>query len=154
MRGATFDKYVQCLLTFVQAVNATITSFFKETFAVLNDQLLAYLAGQHAVELPNSEVRVFSATMKFFLPFCPKERISAELKGVEKSTPKTPTTPLTLPILIALAFYVKVKCGVAQACGIIVHVGFFGMFRSAELIEIKGRDFILRNRFAKASTIR
>ena len=46
----------------------------------------------------------------------------------------------------------KLKCGVAKACGILL--AYFGMLRSAELIKIRGGDVILRNRFARTSTIR
>ena len=119
MQRATFEKYAACFLAFVLAVNETILAFFKGNFDALNEQLVGYLAGQHAIGLGNSDVRTFSATVRFFIPYCPKDRISAELKGVEKSTPRTPTTPLTLPVLIALACFVAVRCGLAQACGMI-----------------------------------
>ena len=61
-----------------------------------------------------------------------------------KMYPQETNHPLDPSDLIALACFVKVKCGVAQACGIIA--GCFGMLRSAELIKIKGGDVILRKR--------
>ena len=126
--------------------------FFKNNYNALNEQLIGYLAGQHAVSLPGHDVRAFSAAVRFFIPYCPKDRISAELKGVEKSSPTTPTTPITLPILVALTCFVGVKLGWAQACGMIV--GFLGLLRSSELIRVTGQDVILRNEYNQTSTIR
>ena len=140
------------MLVFFLAVNETVSMFYRNDFNVLSEQLVGYLAGQHAIGLKNHDVRAFSAAIRFFIPYCPKDRISAELKGVEKSTPTTPTTPITLPILIALTCFVGVKLGWAQACGMIV--GFFGLLRSSEILRVTGQDVILRNRYNQTSTIR
>ena len=140
------------MLVFFLAVNETVSMFYRNDFNVLSEQLVGYLAGQHAIGLKSHDVRAFSAAVRFFIPYCPKDRISAELKGVEKSTPTTPTTPITLPILIALTCFVGVKLGWAQACGMIV--GFFGLLRSSDILRITGQDVILRNRYNQTSTIR
>ena len=126
--------------------------FYKNDYNALNEQLIGYLAGQHAVSLPGHDVRAFSSAVRFFIPYRPKDRISAELKGVEKSSPTTPTTPITLPILVALTCFVGIKLGWAQACGMIV--GYFGLLRSAELFRITGQDVILRSQHNQTSTIR
>ena len=115
-------------------VNATVISFCKGRFDVLSEQLLGYLAGQHCQEMSNSDVRCFTSAIKFFLPWTPRERITAELRGIEKQTPTTPTTPITLPIMIALAVFASVKLGAEFGCAIIV--GFFGLLRANEIINV------------------
>ena len=66
------------------AVNATVISFLKGQFGTLSEQLLGYLAGQHCQEMSNSDVRCFTSAIKFFLPWTPRERITSELRGIEK----------------------------------------------------------------------
>ena len=149
---STFTRYATVLLLFLLAVNATVDCFYRRDYSVLNEQLIGFLAGQHCLGLKNHDVRAFSSAVRFFIPYCPKDRISAELKGVEKSTPTTPTTPITLPILVALTCFVGIKLGWAQACGMIV--GYFGLLRSSEILRITGQDVILRTRYNKVSTIR
>ena len=134
------------------AVNATICTFFKANYEVLNDKLLGYLAGQHCIDLSGSDVRTFTSAFKYFLPWTPRERINAELKGVEKSTKTTPTTPITLPIMIALAVFVSIRLGLEYACGIVV--GFFGLLRANEILGVTGQDVILRNVYCQTTTIR
>ena len=149
---STFARYAAVILLFFLAVNGTVNMFYRNDYSVLNEQLIGFLAGQHAIGLKGHDVRAFSAAIRFFIPYCPKDRISAELKAVEKSTPTTPTTPITLPILVALACFVGIKLGWAQACGIIV--GYFGLLRSAEILRITGQDVILRSQHNQTSTIR
>ena len=93
VQGNTFTRYAAVLLVFLLAVNSTIDHFYRHDYSVLNEQLIGFLAGQHCLGLKNHDVRAFSSAIRFFIPYCPKDRISAELKGVEKSTPTTPTTP-------------------------------------------------------------
>ena len=133
-------------------VNATVISFCKGRSDVLSEQLLGYLAGQHCQEMSNSDVRCFTSAIKFFLPWTPRERITAELRGIEKQTPTTPTTPITLPIMIALAVFASVKLGAEFGCAIIV--GFFGLLRANEIINVVGMDVIKRSAYCKATTIR
>ena len=149
---STFTRYAAVLLVFLLAVNSTIDHFYRQDYNVLNEQLIGFLAGQHCLSLKNHDVRAFSSAVRFFIPYCPKDRISAELKGVEKSTPTTPTTPITVPIFVALTCFVGLKLGWAQACGMIV--GYFGLLRSSEILRITGQDVILRTRYNKVSTIR
>ena len=140
------------MIAFVVAVNATVISFFKGRFEVLNKHLLGYLAGQHCQEMSGSDVRCFTSAVKFFLPWTPRERITAELRGIEKETPTTPTTPITIPIMIALAVFGSVKLGAEFGCAIVV--GFFGLLRANEIINVVGMDVIKRSAFCKATTIR
>ena len=134
------------------SVNATVVCFFRNRYDALNEQLLGYLAGQYCQEMSNSDVRCFTSAIKFFLPWTPRERITAELRGVEKSQPTTPTTPITLPIMIALAVFASVKLGYEFGCGIVV--GFFGLLRANEIINVVGMDVIKRSAYCKATTIR
>ena len=139
-------------MAFIYAVNVTVCTFFRGSYTVLNEKLLGYLAGQHCIEMSNSDVRCFTSAIKFFLPWTPRERITAELRGVEKSTKTTPTTPDTLPIMIALAVFASMKLGLEFGCGIVV--GFFGLLRANEIIGVIGMDVITRNEYCKATTIR
>ena len=75
---------------------------------------------------------------RFYFPMVPAYRVTAELKGAEKCTKKVPTTPITLPILIALVAFVRVRLGA----------------RSAELLRIKGVDVLLRTSHTNTTTIR
>ena len=134
------------------SVNATVVCFFRGRYEVLNEQFLGYVAGQHCQEMSSSDVRCFTSAIKFFLPWTPRERITAELRGVEKSQPTTPTTPITLPIMIALAVFASVKLGYEFGCGIVV--GFFGLLRANEIINVVGMDVIKRSAYCKATTIR
>ena len=80
------------MVFFVLTINGIVVSFYNGKYEVLNEHTVGFLAGQHASQLGNSEVRVFSASMNFFFPFVPKHRISAELKGTlqRKMHPKSP----------------------------------------------------------------
>ena len=133
-------------------VNATVITFFRGSFNVLNKHLLGYFAGQHCQDLSSSDVRCFTSAVKFFLPWTPRDRITAELRGVEKATPTTPTTPITLPIMVALAVFAAVKLGAEYGCAIVV--GFFGLLRANEIINVVGMDVIKRSAYCKATTIR
>ena len=121
----TFNRYATLVMAFIYSVNATVCTFFQGSYSVLNEKMLGYLAGQYCIEMSNSDVRCFTSAMKYFLPWTPRERITAELRGVEKSTKTTPTTPITLPIMVALAVFASVKLGLEFGCGIVV--GFFGV---------------------------
>ena len=92
VQSNTFNRDATLVIAFILAVNATVCTFFRGSYAVLNEKLLGYLAGQHCIEMSNSDVRCFTSAIKFFLPWTPRERITAELRGVEKSTKTTPTT--------------------------------------------------------------
>ena len=63
-----------------------------------------------------------------------------------------PRTPITLPIMIALAVVASVKLGAEFGCGIVV--AFFGLLRANEVIKVVGMDVIKRSAHCKATTIR
>ena len=153
MHKTTFVRYATLVFAFILSVNATVTTFFQSKFnTVLNEHMIGYLAGEHCQELSTSDVRCFTSAVKFFMPWVPRERITAELRGVEIATPTTPTTPITLPIMIALAVFASVKLGAEFGCGIVV--AFFGLLRANEVIKVVGMDVIKRSAHCKATTIR
>ena len=43
----------------VLTINASVLNFYDGNYEVLNEHMVGYLAGQHAPQLGNSEVRVF-----------------------------------------------------------------------------------------------
>ena len=152
VQNNTFIRYATLVIAFIMSVNATVCTFFRGRYDVLNEKLLGFLAGQYCIDMSSADVRCFTSAVKFFLPWTPRERITAELRGVEKSTPTTPTTPITLPIMIALTVFASVKLGAEFGCGIVV--GFFGLLRASEIIGVVGMDTITRNAHCKATTIR
>ena len=113
---------------------------------------LAYYAGEYAVTLENSKVRGFHAGLQHFWPFLDKSRVTAELKGVEKCTPKVPTTPMTFLLATAFASYVRRTVGMPQAVGILVAFGT--LLRTAELVKIRRSDIIWRSQYVVRTTIR
>ena len=76
VNSATCTKYLSALIPYVQRVNAHCST--------LDLNVLAFVAGQHAITLPNKDVRIFHAAFSFFFGFVDKARVTAELKGVEK----------------------------------------------------------------------
>ena len=139
-------------MAYIYSVNATICTFFHGSYSVLNEKMLGYLAGQYCIEMSNSDVRCFTSAMKYFLPWTPRERITAELRGMEKSTKTTPTTPITPPIMVPLAVFAATKLRLEFGCGIVV--AFFGLLRPNEIIGVIGIDVIVRSEHCKATTIR
>ena len=145
----TLVGYLTAILPFVFHIN----THYVGLGYVLTAELLAYAAGEYcAVRLADGQVRPFHAALKFFFPSIDRSRVTAELKGVEKSTTRNPTTPLTMPMLVALAMFTRQRKGLAAAVGIIV--GFFGLLRTAELHKIKRLDVTLRCGYIALTTIR
>ena len=140
--------YLPAILKFVKYVNRTAPMYGLE----LSRDVLSFLAGEYAVFLSNTEVRPFHAGLNFFMPFLDRSRVTAELKGLERMVPTVPTTPFTYELVISLAIYALGTLGPEQAVGVIV--GFFGLLRSAEIIQIRGVDVLLRCASVFMTTIR
>ena len=98
--AATIVTYLAAIVPYCHHVN----DHYVALGYVLTAELLAYAAGEFAsTRLADGQIRPLHSGIKFFFPFIDRSRITAELKGVEKSTTRIPTTPLTFPMLVALA---------------------------------------------------
>ena len=127
--------YLAAVLPFVIYVN-------QRGFPLTSNNL-AFMAGEFAVSLQDSKIRGFHAGLNHFFPFLDHTRVTAELKGIEKSTPSSPTTPFTLQMLVAFAYFVRMTFGMPQMTGILC--AFDGLMRSIELLKVRAIDVILRN---------
>ena len=143
-KPSTVDGYLDVLLPFVERIN-------KLTLPITVDEL-GYQAGIHSVSLNDSKVRIFHASLGYFLPFINRTRVTAELKGLEKLRPSTPASPLTFPLLIALSAFCSWTYGFAQAVGVVI--GFFGLLRAQEISKIRKIDVMIRGGDIKLTTIR
>ena len=138
--------YLTALVPFCVYVNqnAPLSSLCAE--------YLSFLMGQFAMELDDHKVRAFHASVKFFMPFCNPSRVTAELKGIEKSHVTVPTTPFTVKLVIALSFFARQHYGIQCAVGVLV--AFFGLLRSQELIRVRPIDVMMRQSFNSKTAIR
>ena len=136
--------YLAAVLPYVAFVNASTLN--------PSQYELAFFAGEFSQDLRDGDVRVFHSSFVHFFPMIDRSRITAELKGVERCTVKTPTTPFTYKMMISLAYYARQTLGLPQAVGIIV--GFSTLLRSVEIIKIRVLDIIFRGGHVAKTTIR
>ena len=137
VQAKTLTLYVAAALLFVIFVNG-----LGQAATWGNPDDLAFFAGEYTVLLENSKVRVFHASFQYFWPFIEKSRVTAELKGLEKSTNRNPTTPITFRLLTTLAWFVSRHAGLAPAVGVILAFG--ALLRTKELLAIRRTDIIWR----------
>ena len=86
----------------------------------MTPSLLSFYAGDFAADLPDSKLRHFHASLFHFFPTVDKTRVTAELKGLERATPRNPTTPFTWKILICFVVFVRAMVGWGPAVGMLV----------------------------------
>ena len=136
------------LVTYLKAINAFVLSVSDMYHRGIFDGRVNCtadvedLAAHYTEQLPDGDVRPFHASFGFFFSWCDRSRLTAELKGIEKTTTTNPTTPMTYAMVIALAVYARATLGLPQAVGVVV--GFFGLLRANELVKVKAVDVILR----------
>ena len=147
VKPGTFIQYAKALLPFLEFVNRSVDDLDGLTDADVEERGVEY-----AIQCADAQLRVFHSAFKHFFPDLRFKRITAELKGLEKKFPSTPTTPLTYPLLIALVVYTRAVFGLSQAVGLLV--GFFGMLRAQEIIRIRSVDVMLRGGHVQLTTIR
>ena len=147
------------LVTYLKAINAFVLSISDMYHrGIFDGQIhctadVEDLAAHYTEQLPDGDVRPFHSAFGFFFSWCDRTRLTAELKGVEKESKSTPTTPMTYAMVIALAVYARATLGLPQAVGVVV--GFFGLLRANELVKVKAVDVVLRGVGAcKMTTIR
>lgn len=142
--SGTLLLYLAAVLPYVNHVNnSSLSPTIHE---------LAFQAGEYSQNLRDCDVRVFHSGFSHFFPFVDRARITAELKGVEKCTPKNPTTPFTWKMMISLSYFARQTLGLPQAVGVIV--GFSCLLRTAELIRVRVLDIIFRGGHVARTTIR
>ena len=143
---STVTVYAEAIIPFMQYVNRSPER------TILSRDSLSYLLGMYGASARDCQLRPLHAAARFFFPEVPRDRLTAELKGLEKSTKRTPTTPFTLPLLVAFAVFTSQRVGLGAAVGVIV--AFFGLLRTAEVIKIRPIDVILRTSYIAITTIR
>ena len=154
VQPATLITYLKAIVLFVSSVDMQRQRgiFPSHPHRVQSKEEVEMLAANHAYTLPDGEVRGFHASFGFFFPWCDRSRLTAELKGIEKCSPSTPTTPMTYAMVIAMAVYARATLGLPQAVGVVI--GFFGLLRSAEILRVRACDVMLRGGATALTTIR
>ena len=137
VQPATLITYLKAILLFAASVETQRQRgiFPSHPYRVQSKEEVEMLAANHAYTLQDGEVRSFHASFGFFFPWCDRSRLTAELKGIEKCSPSTPTTPMTYAMVIAMAVYARATLGLPQAVGVVI--GFFGLLRSAEILRVR-----------------
>ena len=137
--------YLTACLPFVSFINSLEGQ-------VVAGEDLAFFAGEYAIDLEDSQLRPFHASFQYFWPFIDKSRITCELKGLEKTANKVPTTPITYSLTTSMARWLWKRYGLGPAVGVLVAFG--GLLRTKEILCVKKCDIIWRGDHVVQTTIR
>ena len=130
-----------------------IASHFNGYSGKLSTDLADYLAGEHATTVWTIRTqRTWTRAFDFF-SMVPSVRATAELKLGERCSVRAPTTPLTLPVLIAFVCSVQCRLRGAHACGGIL-IGRFVLLRSVDISKVRCIDVVLRGSCYSSTNIR
>ena len=141
---ATLGKYAKAVLPYAKFVakNGFFTSVEQMEGAV----------GLFLPEVRDADLRMLSGGMKHFFPFVGKTRISADLKGLEKTNERRPRTPASKRISRGFTRFVWEETSFAEATG--VQTMFDAKLRICEAIKIRAIDVIFASDSVKNTTIR
>ena len=107
---ATLGKYAKAVLPYVKFIskNQLFSSFEEMEGGV----------GLFLPEVRDAHLRLLSGGMKHFFPFVGKTRISADLKGLEKTNERRPRTPASKRISRGFTRFVWGEASFAEATGV------------------------------------
>ena len=95
---------------------------------------------------------MLSGGMQHFFPFVGKTRISADLKGLERTHDRKPRTPVTRKIARAFAYFLWRETSFAEATG--AQPMFEGKLRTCEALRVKKPHIIFSSDYVEQTTIR
>ena len=116
---------------------------------------LEALEGAVGLFLPSvrdQDLRMLSGGLRFFFPFIGKTRISADLKGLEKSNERRPRVPASKKLSRAFTHYMWGELSFAEATG--VQVMFDAKLRTCEALKVRAIDVIFASSTVRSTTIR
>ena len=140
----TLGKYAKAVLPYCK--------FAAEHGYFSSVGMLEGAVGEFLPRVRDTDLRMLSGRMKHFFPFVGKSRISADLKGLERTHERRPRTPASRRIARALAHFLWSKLSYAQATGVITM--FEGKLRTCEALKVKAADVIFASERVKQTTIR
>ena len=141
---ATLGKYAKAVLPYVKFIS-------KHEFFDSVEQMEGAV-GMFLPEVPDSQLRMLSGGMRHFFPFVGKTRISADLKGLEKTNERRPRTPASRRISRGFTRFVWEETSFSESTG--VQSMFDAKLRTCEALRVRAVDVIFRNHRIRNTTIR
>ena len=141
---ATQIKYAKAVLPFCKYVSE------NDLFHGL--EALEGAVGLFLPQVRDQDLRMLSGGLRFFFPFIGKTRISADLKGLEKSNERRPRVPASKKLSRAFTHYMWGELSFAEATG--VQVMWDAKLRTCEALKVRAVDIIFSSDSVKNTTIR
>ena len=141
---ATLIKYAKAVLPFCRYVSNNGLFDGLET--------LEGAVGLFLPSVRDQDLRMLSGGLRFFFPFIGKTRISADLKGLEKSNDRRPRVPASKRISRAFTHFMWEELSFAESTG--VQVMFDAKLRTCEALKVRASDVIFSSSSVRNTTIR
>ena len=141
---ATTVKYAKAVLPFCKYVSENDLFHGLET--------LEGAVGLFLPSVRDQDLRMLSGGLRHYFPFVGKTRISADLKGLEKTNERRPRVPASKKLSRAFTHYMWGELSFAEATG--VQVMFDAKLRTCEALKVRACDIIFASSTVKSTTIR
>ena len=141
---ATTVKYAKAVLPFCKYVSE------NDLFHGLES--LEGAVGMFLPQVRDQDLRMLSGGLRHYFPFIGKTRISADLKGLEKTNERRPRVPASERLSRAFTHYLWGELSFAEATG--AQVMFDAKLRTCEALKVRACDVIFASSAVRNTTIR